>query len=268
MSDRKNTKKRAVVSERSALYLKRIGISPDTPLYIDSDTLRMLQYAHITTVPYENIDIIHKKPLCLDIDYLYDKIVLRKRGGYCFESNALFNSLLYDLGFSTQSLFARFLRGSDEPIPMRRHRIMRVYLEDGEYLADVGVGNAAPRYPLKIEEGLIDEQFGEKYRFVKDNILGWILQEYKDNSFSNCFSFTDETTYEVDYGAASFWCENHIKSPFNKHIMASLKTDSGRITIDGNIFKIFSGDSVTVYEMKNEEIYPMLKKHFNITITD
>jgi len=46
-----------------------------------------------------------------------------------------------------------------------------------------------------------------------------------------------------------------------------LKTDRGRITVDGNIFKIFSGDSVTVYEMKDDEIYPMLEKHFNITLT-
>ncbi|MBE6552332.1 MAG: arylamine N-acetyltransferase [Ruminococcaceae bacterium] len=267
MTNRIIKKERAVVSERSALYLERIGISPETPLYTDSKTLRMLQYAHITTVPYENLDIIHKKPLCLDIDYLYDKIVLRRRGGYCFESNALFNSLLYELGFKTQSLFARFIRGSDESIPMRRHRIMRVFLEDGDYLADVGVGNAAPRYPVKIMEGITDEQFGEKYRFVKDNILGWVLQEYKNGSFSNCFSFTDEPTYEVDYRAASFWCENHPKSPFNKQIMVSLKTDRGRITVDGNIFKIFSGDSVTVYEMKDDEIYPMLEKHFNITLT-
>jgi len=260
-------KKTAYVSKKTSKYLERIGISPSEPLYIDLETLKKLQYAHVTHVPYENLSIINDIPISLDIEKLYDKIVIQGRGGYCFEVNALFNLLLRDLGFRTESLFARFLRNSAEIIPMRRHRVMRVFLAEGEYLADVGIGSPSPRYPVEIREGAVSRQFSEEYVFTKDEALGWILQERKEDGYHNIFCFTDEPMHEVDFRAASFWCEKHPDSPFNKQIMVSLKTEDGRMTLDGNIFKIFSGDHVTSEQIAPEHINDVLEKYFNLRIT-
>ena len=148
-------------------YLERIGITCEelpTPSY---EWLRELQLSHIYSVPYENIDIIEGVPLSLDTEAIYEKIVERGRGGYCFELNALFEKLLASLGFNTVSYFARFWRG-EEGIPHRRHRVIAVFLNGKTYISDVGIGSPAPRIPLLLSEGLVQECFGESYRFERD----------------------------------------------------------------------------------------------------
>ena len=258
----------AVITEKAAEYLKRIGVSPDAPLFTDLETLKMLQYSHVTHVPYENLDVLSGTPIRLDTDSLFDKIVRRNRGGYCFELNGLFNALLVSMGFETQNLFARFLRGSAGGIPMRRHRVMRVFLPEGEFVTDVGTGSKAPRFPVKIEENAVSEQFGEKYRFIKNDVFGWVLQDLSETTgeFADMFAFRDETAFEVDYTAASFWCEKHPESPFAAKEMLSLKTQTGRITLDGSVFRIFDGAAVTVRELSDGEKAGVIRDYFNISI--
>jgi arylamine N-acetyltransferase len=69
-------------------YLERIGY--DGPLDGSAEALAELQERHLHTVPYENLDVLRRVPLSLEIPDLFDKIVTRRRGGYCFELNALF----------------------------------------------------------------------------------------------------------------------------------------------------------------------------------
>lgn len=90
-----------------------------------------------------NLDILERKALSLDLQDLYHKIVLRQRGGYCFELNALFGCLLRELGYTVTDLVARFWRdGADLP-PMRRNHVLKVEAEGINYLCDVGVGGIA-----------------------------------------------------------------------------------------------------------------------------
>ena len=83
--------------KRIAAYFERIGMKYTPDLKADGDLLRKLQFAHTTTVPYENLDILRGIPISLKIDDIYEKVVVRGRGGYCFELNALFGWLLRQL---------------------------------------------------------------------------------------------------------------------------------------------------------------------------
>ena len=85
----------APLPEREA-YLKRIGYSGGTEPTLDN--LHALIRAHQTAVPFENLDCVSRTPILLEVERLFDKIVLRRRGGYCFELNGLFMALLRDLG--------------------------------------------------------------------------------------------------------------------------------------------------------------------------
>ena len=98
--------------ERAALYLARIGcgMEPEPTL----DFLKEAHYRHAVSVPYENLDIVLGTPLSLDGNALFDKIVHRRRGGYCFELNGSFGRLLRAVGFPVEERFARFLRGEAE----------------------------------------------------------------------------------------------------------------------------------------------------------
>lgn len=239
--------------EKIKKYFHRIGLELPGRIVPDSDLLCRLQYAHCTTVPYENLDILRGKPLSLDTDDLYEKIVVRGQGGFCFELNGLFAWLLDQLGYEVSEYAARYLRG-EKDVPMRRHRVMVAKASDGAWLCDVGIGEVCPRWPIRMEEGLVQTQQDEAYRLVRDRFLGWVLLDKHDDHWRPFYSFTEEPQLMVDYVAPTFYCEKHPDSPFNKQEMFSLKTDRGRFTLDGHLFKEFADGQVTAKVLTDEEM--------------
>ncbi len=247
-------------------YLERIGLDPDGEYPLTFETLCKLQFAHVTHVPYENADIVRRIPLTLSTEALFDKIVTANRGGYCFELNGLYAALLRELGFSVTDYMARFLRGETE-IPKRRHRVLVVSIDGKRYVCDVGIGSVAPRYPLLLEEGTEQRQFGECYKFTKDDFLGWVILEKHGDEWREFFSFTEEKQLDKDYIATSYYCENHPESIFIKEWMLSIKTEKGRRTLDGNVYKEFEGTEVrTVREIDDSEIPTVMKDVFGIEL--
>ena len=234
-------------------YFKRIGLEMPETIVPDGELLKKLHFAHCTTVPYENLDIIRGIPLRLDDEGLYQKVVEEGKGGYCFELNGLFAWLLRELGYKVTEYASRYLRG-ESSIPMRRHRVLRVEATDGVYCADVGIGEVCPRYPLKLIEGLEQPQFDECYRFDKDEFLGWVLMDLYKGQWRQFYSFTEEPQLPQDYVALSCYCEKHPDSPFIHAEMFSLKTATGRITLDGNVYKEFKDGEVTVKELSEDEM--------------
>ncbi len=88
-----------------AAYLDRINYHGSTDPILE--TLCALHRAHMLAVPFENLDIPLKRPIVLDQELLFDKLVNRRRGGFCYELNALFSALLREMGFNVQRLSAR-----------------------------------------------------------------------------------------------------------------------------------------------------------------
>lgn len=234
-------------------YLERIGYTgPTEP---SAAALAELQERHLHAVPYENFDILHRKPLSLEIPDLLDKIVSRRRGGYCFELNALFGWLLRELGYSVTDLMARFWRDEPSPPPKRRHHVLKVDIGDTFYLCDVGVGGIIPRRPLKMEEALVQPQGDETYRLERDAYYGWILCERKRDQWSWIYSFTEEPQLAKDFIMATFWCENAEESIFLHQPMAAVRTREGRNTLDGEQFRIFTADGVRTFIPETKEAY-------------
>ena len=229
--------------EQIEKYLNRIGMTMPETIVPDSRLLSEIQYAHCTTVPYENLDIIRGIPISLSPEDLYDKIVENGRGGYCFELNGLLGVLLESLGYEVTDCFARYLRGESQ-IPMRRHRVLKVKAKDGVFTCDVGTGEACPRTPLRLVEGLVQNSCGEQYRYSREPAFGWLLMDHIHGEWKPFYSFEEFHVLPVDFTAANFYCQYAADSPFNKKEMFSLKTKDGRITLDGNIFKRIRGEEV------------------------
>ena len=228
-------------------FFTRIGLDPETKIEYTVDLLGRIQTACELSIAYENLDILAGKPILLTPEALFDKIITRGRGGYCFELNGLLTHMLRDMGFSVSERFARFLRGERE-IPMRRHRVTVVSLPDGDYLLDIGVGQIAPRLPLKITEGVIQEQNGESYRFRRDSVHGWVLEDLHHGEWRDYIGFSDDLAFDVDFLQPSFFCETHPDSVFNKAPMIAIKTPTGRCTIDGRTYKEFIGEDLVHME--------------------
>ena len=248
-------------------FFSRIGMDENTIIHLNPVFLGRVQTACVTFVAYENLDILLGKPLSLDEDALFEKIVINRRGGYCFELNGLLSSMLSRMGFSVSERFARFLRGERE-IPMRRHRVAVVTLEDGDYFMDIGVGQVAPRLPIKMEKHLVQTQNGETYRFERDARHGWVLWELHHGAWREYLAIPNDIAYPVDFLQPSFFCEKHPDSVFNKQRMIAVKTPSGRKTVDGNTYKVFDGETLIEIKenLRDEEITEILKNEFFLNV--
>ena len=247
---------------------ERLGLPEDTEVSLTYDFLCELQRRWVLSVPYENLDILSGIPISLDPEQLYGKLILRRRGGYCFESNCLLSHILKQLGFRVKDYLARFLRG-ESGIPVRRHRVLAVTAEGATYICDVGVGQIAPRCPVKLEEGIVQEQCGEKYRFLRHATLGWVLEEYHArDGWRALFAFTEEEQLEIDFIQPSFYCEHHPDSPFNKSVMVAIKTPDGRKTVSGREYKVFRGSELLSLEenLSDARLSEILKTEFGISL--
>lgn len=246
-------------------YLDRIGC--DVPADGSVECLARLQECHLHKVPYENFDILNRVPISLHTDAIYDKIVTRRRGGYCFELNALFGWLLRELGYSVTDLFARFWRDEPNPPPKRRHHVLLVTVGEESYLCDVGVGGIVPRRPIRMEEGLEQQQGDECYRMEKDDYFGWVLCERKRGEWNRIYSFTEEPQLPGDFVMASYWCENSPDSIFIQNPMVAIRTAEGRNTIAGDEFRIFTADGVRTLVPQTKEAYnEALRTYFGIDL--
>jgi len=224
-------------------------------------------------------------PISLELGALYDKIVTRRRGGFCFELNGLFGWLLRELGFGVVEYAGRFLRNF-AAIPMRQHRVIRATAGGADYLCDVGAGSVIPRAPLRLEAGYERVQGDERYRLDYEPPLGYILSEWKagrganecsldcTNVNSGCagywrriYSFTTEEQLDIDFVMPSYYCENHPDSYFRKMDMVHIFTHDGRKSAAGREIRIFTPKGVELIIPAGEAEYEdLLDCHFGIRL--
>lgn len=132
-------------------YLDRIGAM--APARCDLVALARLMRAHLAVIPFENVDVQLDLIPSADVAAVFDKIVRRQRGGWCYELNTLFGALLADLGFEVSRIAADVRRGGDKPVHRGNHLCLAVHL-DRPYLVDVGFGGSLSS-PLPLEVGTV-----------------------------------------------------------------------------------------------------------------
>jgi len=143
----------------AAAYLDRIRYAgPTEPT---AETLAALHRAHMLAVPFENLDIHLGVRNVLDPDHVFDKVVRRRRGGWCFELNGLFALLLEHLGYRVTRCAAAVVL-SEPGTPDFAHLTLRVDLGE-PWLADVGFGDSFTA-PLRLDEPGDQERSGHSYR--------------------------------------------------------------------------------------------------------
>ena len=209
-------------------YLERLGY--DGPLAPTLETLRGLHEAHYRTVPFENLDIALGRPITLGEAALFDKIVARRRGGFCYELNGLFAALLRALGFRVTLLSAGVLSQIHGDFgPEFDHLALRVDLAE-PWLADVGFGDAFCR-PLQL--GARDEQRDPEGVFRIAEFDGWHVLEAQDaeGGWRPEYRFTLMPRALSDFAARCHYHQTSPDSGFTRHSTCSLPTATGRATV-------------------------------------
>jgi N-hydroxyarylamine O-acetyltransferase len=191
-------------------YLSRIGYKGETSA--SRATLAGLQLAHATSIPFENLDILLGRPISLDLERLQAKLVAGRRGGYCFEQNALFAAVLESVGFKVTRLAARVRLGTLAVRP-RSHMLLSVEVDGEPWLADVGFGCCGPLHPVRIQQAEPIRPFAWTFQVRHDGGV-YVLQSYEPEGWSDLYSFTLEPQYPVDYEVANYYTATHPHSPF------------------------------------------------------
>ncbi|MBQ3792107.1 MAG: arylamine N-acetyltransferase [Clostridia bacterium] len=205
------------------LYLKRIGYTGDGRPCLR--TLADLQKAHLVSVPYETLDLVRGVPVSLDPEDIFEKIVVRGRGGYCFELNELYVGLLESLSFRVTRRFSRFLKG-ETGLPKPRHLLPVVSLPDGDYLSDVGVAFFSPMQPIRLSEGLQRTERGD-WEIRTDPVLGKTMYQVLEDSLLPVLTIPEEIAFPVDFTAIHYFCCTSPDSHFLSHPILGLRTENG-----------------------------------------
>ncbi|MFD6100268.1 arylamine N-acetyltransferase [Nocardiopsis flavescens] len=202
-------------------YLARTGLAGDLPP--TAPTLRAVQRAHLAAIPFENVELVLERPLPLDVPALVDKMVRRRRGGYCYEQNLLLAAVLSRLGFSVTGLAARVLVGAQGHLRPATHALLRVETEQGPHLADVGFGGGGLLEPIPFEDGRQEVQGGWGVRLDRAPGLGgpeWLLRSFTDGEWEPQYAFTTAGQARADYAIFSHYLASHPRSPFRGRLTA------------------------------------------------
>jgi N-hydroxyarylamine O-acetyltransferase len=192
-------------------------------------TLRELQVAHLQTVPFENLSIHAGEPIVLDDDSLFDKIVRRRRGGFCYELNGLFAALLRALGFKVEMLSAGVANADGVFGPDFDHMVLMVPLED-RWLVDVGFGDSF-RKPLLLDyEGEQGEE-DDAYRIVLHNSHFILSQRRGEGGWQDQYRFTLQPHTYPDYAGMCHYHQTSPQSHFTRARVCTRATAEGRITL-------------------------------------
>lgn len=248
-------------------YLERIGY--DGPLTPDLQTLTALQHAHLEAIPFESLDPVLGRPVRLDIDTLQDKLVKHRRGGYCHEHNILFASVLDRLGFQVTGRSARMLMGQDErEIGAVGHTVLSVIVEGTDWHVDVGIGDAGPRGPIPLQEGVEIDTGPWRYRLDRTEHTHWLLRFQRPNGWFNLIQFTEEPFYRADFVDHNFLASHSPESPFTRHIVVSHNGDQVRHSLqDLTLTTRRPGEIPQELKITAEEIPRTLRSVFGLMLT-
>ena len=183
----------------------------------DLETLRNVHFGHATSIPFENLDVLLGRPIRLDLESLWAKLVLGGRGGYCFEQNALLAAVLEEAGYRVTRLAARVRMGATGVRP-RSHMLLAVEAEGEEWIADVGFGGMGLLRSIRLVEGVEDECLGWRHRLVREGAM-WVLQASGKDGWIDQYAFTLEPQYPVDYEVSNHFTSTYPESIFRKMLM-------------------------------------------------
>src|SRR4051794_409709 len=240
-------------------YLARIGAIRERP---SAAALAALMGRHLTTVPFENLSIHLGERISLDERALVDKIVGRRRGGFCYELNGAFALLLRHLGYDVTMLAAR-VYDDDGPGPLFDHLTLRVDVDEAPWLVDVGFGRFVVA-PFRLD--LRDDQHD----------LAGVVRVAETHEGDLDVRLGDRPQLRVeqraralgDFAPTCWYQQTSPDSHFTQSLTCSRPTgDHGRVTIsDRLLITTVAGKRTETTLGSDEDVLGAYREHFGFTL--
>jgi N-hydroxyarylamine O-acetyltransferase len=244
-------------------YLERINYRG--PLEPTAETLRRLQVAHLLAVPFENLSIHAGEPIVLDDEALFDKVVARRRGGFCYELNGLFAALLRALGFEVEMLSAAVWGSAGKFGREFDHMALLVNLEE-RWLADVGFGESFVE-PLRLDERGVQTQGARAFRIDREGDRLTLLKRDEGGDWVAQYRFSLTPHVYADYAEMCLYQQTSPESHFTQGRVCTRLTPEGRVTLSRLRLITTDGDGRRERELAGEqEFEEALREHFGVVM--
>lgn len=225
-------------------YFSRIGYAGSHDP--DLETFKNIHRYHAQSIPFENLNPFLRVPVNLNIDSLYEKLVLNKRGGYCFEHNLLLMEVLRTIGFTVRGLAARVMWNiPDGVVTARGHMLLLITLGTQYFIADVGFGGLTLTAPLRLETDVEQQTPHEVFKLTRSGD-DYVMLAKVQGIWKRVYSFTLQENFLQDYEVASWYLSNNPTSHFITGLIAALPFENGRHVLR-------NGDFATHYKNGGHE---------------
>jgi len=248
-------------------YLARLQYF--TPINPDAQTLQGLHRAHMQNIPFENLDIGLKRPILLNEEALWDKIVVQKRGGFCYELNGSFAWLLRQIGFEVTYLNARVFNREGKLGIDFDHLALLVEIRNksDRWLADVGFGDSFNE-PLNFEERGEQPQGLRSYRLEQtaDGYITW--QKNYDGSWERQYFFDLRPhAFPMEYELACLYHQTSPQSSFTRRSIISRATPDGRVSLEAGRLILTKNGKRSERSLQDPDEYEnLLKEYFDVIL--
>lgn len=212
-------------------YLHRIRF--EGSVRPDLATLRAIHRAHQYAIPFENLDVQLRRPVVLDREANYDKIVCQRRGGWCYEMNSVMGWALNQIGFDVMRMSAGVMRVRAGDAQLGNHLCLLVCL-DQPYLVDVGFGGSLAE-PLPLRES---EREDRPYRLGLSE-LGDGYWRFAEIAYGDAESFSfDFRVAPADEALLARKCrflQTDPASPFIQNLVVQRRTADAHLSLRGRV---------------------------------
>ncbi|MER5890133.1 arylamine N-acetyltransferase [Streptomyces sp. NPDC001941] len=209
-------------------YLKRIRYEGE--LTATLGTLRALHRAHVAAIPFENLDVALGRPVPLDLPSLQDKLLARRRGGYCYEQNSLFAAVLEHLGFTVTARGARN-RTRGTALPPVTHAVLVVDLDGAQWITDTGFGWQGPLEPVRLSDGVCVEQGGWTFGVSVDDTGLAVLRSRRREGWVDLYAFAPHPVLPADFTVMNHYSSTHPHSKFVGQVVAQRPGPGVRVAL-------------------------------------
>ncbi|MEU2563972.1 arylamine N-acetyltransferase [Streptomyces longispororuber] len=247
-------------------YLARIGY--DGEVKPDLATLRALHRAHVTAIPFENLEIMLGRPVLLDVAALQDKMVRRRRGGYCYEQNHLFAAALERFGFTVAGLGARVRAGASSTRPVT-HMLLKVEADGELWHCDVGFGGEGLLEPLLLRDGADARQGEWRFSLEREPSGEMVLRTEHPDGWFDLYAYAQTPYLPVDYTVMNHYTATYPLSPFVRRPVLQRATPELRRRLTGAHLSVTGPDGKPdEREVSVDELRNVLAGQFGIELTD
>jgi N-hydroxyarylamine O-acetyltransferase len=237
-------------------YFARIGWTGDVAPTLA--TLDGLVRAHVTAIPFENLDVLLGVPVSLELDAVVDKLIDRRRGGYCYEHATLFEAVLARLGYDVRAHTARVTMVTPKAEAPRTHMLLSVELPEGAFVVDPGFGGPAPRCAVPLDGVRAGDH--------------WLVRDAGETTLHDAahgalWVTTLAPEYPIDFVLANHYTATHPRSPFTQRLMMRAFTADGRVTVMNRDVSRWRGDAAEATRLADRDaLAALLADAFGFTL--